>query len=187
MRWLLSMVLLAGCATSTAGVDRHAAAFAPAPAHQPPWALDTVFLRWPRAGQLAASREWERSGADRVVYRSDDAVLRADFVRALGRAVPLDPAAPRRLRATLQLQDTGYFEGLAAETSDVTMTAEILDRDGNVVGSLTLREPASAPLQRSASREQRLAPAFDRLAKRLAEKLAALPPSVEAAATDAQP
>ncbi len=167
MRWLLSVLLIAGCATQ--GADRHARA----PVAQAPWALEAVYLTLPRGGQLAASREWERGGHDRVVTRSDDALLRDGFARDLARAVPLDVAAPRRLRVLLTQQDTAYFEGLAAETSDVTLRAEILDADGRTVDTITLREPASAPLQRSASQLQRLAPAFDRLAKRLANELAA--------------
>ena len=126
-----------------------------------------------RAGQLSASREWERSGPDRVVTRTGDAMLRDDFARDLARALPLDVNSPHRLRATLTLQDTAYFEGLAAETSDVTLTADILDHEGNVTDSIMLRESAAAPLQRSASRQQRLAHAFDRLAQRLARELAA--------------
>jgi hypothetical protein len=47
----------------------------------------------------------------------------------------------------------------------------VLDSDGNLVRTITLREPASAPLQRSASRRQRLQAAFDRLARRLAASL----------------
>jgi hypothetical protein len=91
--------------------------------------------------------------------------------RDLGRVVPLDVAAPVHIRATLTLQDAGYFEGLAAETTDVTLAAELLDPAGNVRRTITLREPASAPLQRSASRRARLEAAFDRLAHRLAAQL----------------
>ncbi|HEY2743288.1 MAG TPA: hypothetical protein VGL86_01640, partial [Polyangia bacterium] len=157
MRWILGLVLVAGCATQ--GVDRHARA----PVAQAPWALEAVYMTLPRGGQLSASREWERGGSDRVVTRSDDAVLRADFARDLARAMPLDAAAPRRLRVILTQQDPGYFEGLAAETSDVTLRAELLDADGHTVDTITLREPASAPLQRSASQLARLQPALDRL------------------------
>lgn len=164
MRWLAAFVfLVSGCA-STAGVDRHARATAP-------YALDAVVLGAPRAGQLEASRLWQRGGANRAVASADDAELRASFTQELDRVLPIDPAAPRRLRATLTLQDTGYFEGLAAETTDVTLTADVLDGDGNVVRTITLREPASAPLQRSTSRRQRLQAAFDRLARRLAAQL----------------
>jgi hypothetical protein len=166
MRWIFALLLVTGCAT--AGVDRHAAA-----PQQHTWALQGVFLTLPRAGQLAESREWERGGHDRVVTRFDDAALRNAFTRDLARDVPLDPAAQHRLRVYLTPQDIAYYEGLAAETSDVTLRAELLDADGNLVETITLREPASAPLQRSASRDQRFAAAFDRLAKRLANKLAA--------------
>jgi hypothetical protein len=167
MKWLLSLVLLVGGCAS-AGVDRHAArAVAP---HEP-YALDAVVLGGPRAGELSASREWQRGGANRAVTVADDAELRAAFAHDLARVLPLESGAPRRLRATLTLQDTGYYEGLAAETTDVTLTADILDPDGNVVRTVTLREAASAPMQRSASRRQRLESAFARLAQRLAAEL----------------
>jgi len=165
MKWLL-VLFLAGCASTGAstgaGVARH---------NPPPYALDAVVFDVTRGGQLSASRMWERSPANRAVHASDDDALLDDFAGELARVVPLDPNAPRRLRATLTLQDTGYFEGLASETSDVTLTAEVLDRDGNVARTITLREPASAPLQRSASRRARLQVAFDRLAERLAARL----------------
>ncbi|HXU72877.1 MAG TPA: hypothetical protein VN947_26340 [Polyangia bacterium] len=175
MRWIL-VLLLAGCASS-AGVDRHAAAARAQAAarEQPPWALDGVFLSRPRAGQLSASREWERGGHDRVVTQSDDAVLRNTFVRDLRAALPIDQRAARRVRVTLTVQDTAYFEGLAAEAGDVTLRADLLDRDGNAFSTEVLRESASAPLQRSASRVQRLDAAFDRLAARLAQRLATYP------------
>lgn len=138
--------------------------------HQP-YALDAVILGPPRAGQLEASREWERYAGDRAIHRGDDDVLRESFARDLNRVLPLDATAPRYVRATITLQDTAYFEGLASEASDVTLTADILDADGNLVRSITMREPASAPLQRSASRRQRLQAALDRLARRLAAQL----------------
>jgi hypothetical protein len=166
MRFIFALLLFTGCATTAPApsVERHA---------QTPWALEAVYMSPVRAGQLSASREWERSGPDRVVTRTGDAILRDDFARDLARAVPLDVNSPHRLRATLTLQDTAYFEGLASEASDVTLTADILDREGNVTDSIVLRESAAAPLQRSASRQQRLAKAFDRLAQRLAHELAA--------------
>ena len=88
--------------------------------------------------------------------------------RARCRSTPL-----RRcdIRATLTLQDTGYFEGLAAETADITLFAELTDVDGNILRTITMRESASAPLQRSASRQQRLQAAMTRLANRLAAQL----------------
>ena len=164
MRWMF-LLLLAGCVTSPS-VSRHEVAA------QQPWALDGVFLSRPRAGQLEASREWERGGHDRAVTQSDDALLRNTFVRDLRHALPLNQRSPRRVRATLTVQDIGYFEGFAAEAGDVTLHADLLDRDGNVFQTIVLREPASAPLQRSASRVQRLDVAFDRLATRLAKLLA---------------
>jgi hypothetical protein len=168
---LLSLVLLvAGCA-SVGGGDRHAPATTAARETHAPYALDAVILGPPRAGQLSASREWQRNPGSRAVRHDDDNELRESFARDLNRVLPLDATAPRHVRATLTLQDTGYYEGLAAETTDVTLTAELLDGDGNLVRTITLREPASAPLQRSASRRQRLQAAFDRLARRLAAQL----------------
>jgi len=165
--WILVVSAIAACATG--GADRHALVVPP---HAPAtWALDGVEIVAPRAGQLSASRLWERSGPNRAVIASDDDALRQSFVEELARELPLDPNAPRRLRATLTLQDTGYYEGLAAETTDVTLTAELLDDAGNVIRTITLREAASAPLQRSASRRLRLRAAFDRLAERLAAAL----------------
>jgi hypothetical protein len=179
MRWLVvvlaSLVAVvpavgAGCASAggaRAGVEGHRQAAAGHAAY----ALDGVIFAGARAGQLSASREWERGGAARAVTRRDDAELRAAFARDLRAAVPLDPSAPLHLRATLTLQDTGYFEGLAAETADVTLAADVLDSDGNLVRTITLRETSSAPLQRSASRKARLQRTFTRLSHRLAAQL----------------
>jgi hypothetical protein len=162
MKWLL-VLLVAGCATTgSSSVVRH---------HPPAYALDSIVVEPPRAGELSASRLWERNAPNRAVQARDDDALRDDFAGELARAVPLDPAAPRRLRATLTFQDTGYYEGLAAETTDVTLTADVLDCNGNPLRTITLREAASAPLQRSASRRARLQAAFDRLAERLAAQL----------------
>lgn len=166
MKWLVCLVVLVGGCASAGGGDRHPRAGA----LRAPYALDAVVLGGPRAGELSASREWQRGG-NPAVRVADDAELRAAFAHDLERALPIDPRAPRHLRATLTLQDTGYYEGLAAETTDVTLSAEILDRDGNLVRTITLREAASAPLQRSASRQKRLQGALDRLAQRLAAQL----------------
>src|SRR5438270_6954560 len=111
MRWLVPVMLLVGGCATTASVDRHANSGAPD-------ALDAVILAGPRAGQLSASREWQRgSSGNRAVAVADNDELRDDFVRDLDRALPIDPAAPRRVRATLTLQATGFYEGLAAETT----------------------------------------------------------------------
>jgi len=160
MKWLL-LFLVAGCAT-TPGVARHTPMS---------YALDSIEMDQPRAGQLSASRLWERTAPNRAIHADDDEALRGAFVGELSRALPLDPGSPRHLRATLTLQDAGYYEGLAAETTNVTLHAEVLDNAGNTVRTITLREPASAPLQRSASRRARLQAAFDRLAERLAAQL----------------
>jgi hypothetical protein len=166
MKWLLAILLAAGCASSGA---RHNVATTEVVG--PPLALEGVYLVGPRAGQLSASREWERYPSNRTVTRDDDEALRATFTRDLERRLPLKATATTRLRATLTLQDTAYYEGLAAETTDVTLTAELIDPNGTVYRTITLREPASAPLQRSESRKTRLNAALDRLAERLAAQL----------------
>ncbi len=166
MKPLLAVVVLAA---ACAGANRHTVASAPGP--QEPVALEPVRLVGPRAGELSASREWQRYSGNRVIERDDDAALRARFTAALERLLPVDTRAPVRLRATLILQDTGYFEGLAAETTDVTLRADLIDARGNVYRTITLREPASAPLQRSVSRKERLEAALDRLAQRLVAQL----------------
>jgi hypothetical protein len=163
MKLLLAFALVAGCATS----GTVAATRTP---HQP-YAVERIVIGGPRAGELSASREWQRAPGGRAIGISEEAELRDTFARDLGRLVPLDVTAPVRIRATLTLQDVGYYEGLAAETTDVTLTAELVDANGNVSRIFTLREPASAPLQRSASRRARLDAAFDRLAHRLAALL----------------
>jgi hypothetical protein len=167
MRWMLLLLCVAGCATD--GTAGQAARRAPTPA---PHTLEQVTLAGVRGGQLSASREWMRAdSASTAVARDDALALRAAFVRELSHGVPLVDAAPRRLRVRLTLQDTGYYEGLAAETTDVALTADVYDPSGAHIRSITLREPASAPLQRSRSRRQRLEDAFSRLADRLAAAL----------------
>jgi hypothetical protein len=163
MKGLLALLFAAACASG--GAARHTTAARAAPSQA--YAFDGVFLEGPRAGQLSASREWQRMNP----MRGDDIALRGAFAHDLSQRVPLDPAAPLRLRTTLTLQDTGYYEGFAAETTDVTLDADIIDPSGAVVRTITLREPASAPLQRSASRRQRLEAAFTRLADRLSAQL----------------
>lgn len=158
------VVVAAGCA------GRHTVVAPPRAAHAP-IALESVDLAGPRIGPLSASREWQRTPSNRVVHEVDDEALRASFTRSLERRLPLDPAAPLHLHATLTLQDTADYEGLAAETTDVTLHADLIAADGAVYRSITLREPASAPLQRSASRKARLEAALDRLAQRLAAQL----------------
>ena len=162
MKRMIALVLLAaGCATG-AGVIGHQGGATT-------YALDAVVLGGIRAGELSASREWQR--ADGGPARDDADQLRAAFVRDLSQRVRIDPAARQRVRATLTLQDTGYFEGLAAETADLTLVADIYDDRGQRIRSITLREAASAPLQRSASRRARLEQALGRLSSRLAAAL----------------
>jgi hypothetical protein len=166
---LLPLMLAAGCAPT--GVTRQPAA---ARVSQQSYALDRVELNGVRAGQLSASREWSRDGnrdSDRGIGRDESADLRATLVRDLSRNVRIDDNAPIRLHTTLTLQAPGYFEGLAAETSDLTLTAELRDTRGALLRTITLRESASAPLQRPESRDYRLEQAIDRLASRLAAEL----------------
>jgi hypothetical protein len=160
-------MLAAGCAPT--GVTRHPAA-ARAHVSQQSYALDAVELNGVRAGQLSASREWSRDG-NHGIGRDESADLRATLVRDLSRNVRIDPNAPIRLHTTLTLQAPGYFEGLAPETSDLTLTAELRDTRGALLRTITLRESASAPLQRPESRDLRLEQALDRLASRLAAEL----------------
>ena len=96
MRFVLATLLFAGCASAGAGADRHATASAAVTAPRQTWALEGVYLAPTRAGQLSASREWERTGGDRVITAGDDAVLRDDFSRDLGRVLT---ARRRRARA----------------------------------------------------------------------------------------
>jgi hypothetical protein len=163
MKLFVAVVLVAGCATGgvTRNRDTHLA-----------YGVESIVVGGnPRAGQLSASRLWERGAPSHAIAAADDAELRDAFARDLDRVLPLDDTAPVRIRATLTLQDIGYFEGLAAEATDVTLAAKLVDVHGNVLRTITLRESASAPLQRSASRKARLESAFDRLAHRLAAQL----------------
>lgn len=168
VRGSVLLLCAAGCVGGGAAT-RSTAERSPPP---PPYVLDQVTLAGVRGGQLSASREWMRAdSANPAVARDDARALRDAFVRALGRDVAFVADGPQRLRVRLTLQDTAYYEGLAAETTDVALTADVYDARGAHVRSITLREPASAPLQRSRSRRQRLEPALARLAHRLAARL----------------
>ncbi|MDB4965353.1 MAG: hypothetical protein JWN44_1042 [Myxococcales bacterium] len=167
--FIVALSIAAGCAPT--GVTRQpAAARAARTATGQSYALDGVEFAGLRAGQLSASREWSRGEGDGP-GRDESDELRATLTRDIYRAVRIDPTAPLRLRTTLTLQAPGYFEGLAAETADVTLDAELYDSHGARLRTITLRESASAPLQRTASRKARLEQAIDRLASRLATEL----------------
>lgn len=133
------------------------------------YVLDGVELQQSHVGEVSASREWQRE--DTPAARDNRTALRSDFVTDLGRRVQLVNHGPQHLRVMLTLKDNGYSEGLAPETVDVVAQADVLDDKGAVVRTVTLHEPASAPLQRSASARDRLSAAFDRLAKKLAADL----------------
>ncbi len=168
MRWWIAL-LVAGCVGAVAGPR----GVAPP---RPAYALDAVEVTRVRAGELDAAREWERIGAGTpVLRREDDEAVRVAFVRSLERTLPLAPDAPARLRVTVTLQDTAYFEGLASEAADLSLTADVYDENGARMRSLVFREPAAAPLQRTASRRQRVDAALSRLAARLAQALSRQP------------
>jgi hypothetical protein len=158
------LMALGGCA----GAGRHTVAAA-GPVNRV--ALDSVEVTGVRGGQLSAAREWSRDQAQGPVAPDDTSALRSSFVRHFAASGAADPDAARHLRVRLTLQDTGYYEGLAAETTDLTLTADVFNADGAHVRTITLREPASAPLQRSSSRRGRLDQAIARLTQRLATEL----------------
>jgi hypothetical protein len=165
MRNLAALALvIAGCASGGAS---HPAAIASTNGY----VLDGIELRGVRIGQESAAREWQRPTENKAVSDTDEARLREQLATDLGRELILRPDAPLHLRIALTLQDTADFEGLAAETADVTMSAAILDDRGVVVRTITLREAANAPLQRTASQRARLDGALARLSHRLAQQL----------------
>ena len=167
MRNIIAVALavgLAGCATAASN-NRPIASAANG------YVLDGIELRGVRLGDESAAREWQRPTENEAVARDSNAQLRDRLAGDLGRELILRPNAPLHLRIALTLQDTADFEGLAAETSDVTMSATIVDDHGVVLRTITLREAASAPLQRSASQRARLDGALDRLSHRLAQQL----------------
>lgn len=152
----LFALLLVGCATN-AGVVRHQARQA--------YVIDSVEILGVRPGVLASARESWRPPP------GDDPALRDRLIAELGRAIPFSTAAPEHLRVRVVLQDAGENEGLAAETADVTLVAEVVDSASAELRTITLREPASAPLQRSRSSRARLEQALSRLVDRLAQQL----------------
>jgi hypothetical protein len=156
MKWLLTLLVAGGCATD--GVARHQATQA--------YVIDDIAIDGVRAGPMTASRE-----SYRLEPGANAAELRDVFTRELGHRIPFSTTAPLHLRVAVILQDTADFEGLAAETSDVTVVADVSDALGVPLRSITLREPASAPLQRSRSARIRLERALSRLADRLASQL----------------
>src|SRR5262245_25287136 len=120
MKWPLALLLAAGCATG--GTDHHAIAMRRVASQ--PYALEPIALDGPRPGQLSSARELWRLDTQRATARSDASALSASFARDLSQKVPLEPDAPLRLRTTLTLQDTAAYEGLAAESTDVTLSAD---------------------------------------------------------------
>ncbi len=157
-------LVIAGCAT---GGTPHSALAGTANSY----VLDGIELNGVRIGQESAAREWQRPTANHVVTRTDDARLRDQLASDLGRELTLEPDAPLHLRVALTPQDTADFEGFAAETADLTLSAAVLDKDGVVLRTITLREAANAPLQRTASQRTRFDGALARLSRRLAQQL----------------
>lgn len=167
MRHLAALALAFAFATAGCATTSHSTRIAAANGY----VLDGIELRGVRLGPESAGREWQRPSTNEAVTRDDDRRLRERLAGDLGRELILRPDAPLHLRIALTLQDTADFEGLAAETSDVTMSAKILDDRGVVLRTITLREAANAPLQRSKSERERLDGALDRLSHRLAQQL----------------
>ena len=170
MRILFALALavagVAGCAARTA--PSHSAAAA-----RNSYVLDRIDMNGVRLGELSASREWQRQGnGNNVLTREDSEALREHLASDLFRDLALQPTAPLHLRVALTLQDTADNQGLAAETTDLTLNATVVDDQGATIRTITLREPANAPLQRSASQRARLNAAIDRLSHRLAAQLA---------------
>jgi hypothetical protein len=172
MRILAALaIFVAGCA-STASGSGSGAANRPVVTARNSYVLDGIELRGVRLGEVSAAREWQRSGdSNDTLARDDGEQLRGQLATDLGRDLALQPTAPLHLRVALTLQDTADFEGFAAETSDVTLNVTIVDEQGAIVRTITLREAANAPLQRSASQRTRLDGALDRLSRRLAAQL----------------
>src|SRR5262245_11811330 len=109
------LTALSGCA----GAGLHTVAAAPGPANRV--ALDSVDVTAIRGGQLSASREWMRDHLQGPVAPADVAFMRTSFARHFAESGAADPNAWRHIRVRLTLQDTGYYEGLAAETTDLTL------------------------------------------------------------------
>lgn len=162
----LAVAGVGGCAArTTAAVPAAATA-------RNSYVLDRIDMNGVRLGELAAAREWQREDdSAHALTRDDSQRLRERLAGDLDRNLTLQASAPLHLRVALTLQDTADNEGLAAETSDLTLNATIVDDQGATIRSIVLREPASAPLQRSASQRGRLDAALDRLSHRLAAQL----------------
>ena len=153
MKWLCAFLLF-GCA-ATGGDVRHQARQA--------YVIDSIELHGVRDGVLASTREsWRPPPAG-------DPELRDRFIGELGRAIPFSTSSPLHLRIAVSFQSAGDYLGLAPEATDVTLVADVLDATGGELRTITLREPASAPLQRSRSARHR----FDRALARLVDRLAA--------------
>jgi hypothetical protein len=136
------------------------------------YVLDAVELYGLPPTELATAREWERADShDRVIARADVAALRAGMIRRLSSDLPLAPRGALHLRVAVTVESPGTFLGLAPETADLAATADVLDERGLLMRSVTVRESANAPLQRSRSRRARLDAALSRLSQKLARQL----------------
>jgi hypothetical protein len=158
---LAALIFTAGCAAAPVA---HSSGRA--------YVLERVELHGLPPTELAQAREgWRADSSERVVARDDGAVLAGKLASDLRRDLRIVDAAPLRLRVHVTLESPGSFQGLAPETADLAATAEIVDTSGTVVRTVSVRETANAPLQRSASRRERLDAALARLSRSLARQL----------------
>jgi hypothetical protein len=161
---LLPALLLTafGCAASTPSTRVQAQ----------PYAIESLEFEGLPPTQLALARETTRADAQqRVLARSDVYDLSSTFATDLRHDLQVADNAPLRLKITVSLHTPGQFEGIAPETTDVSAHVDVLDAQGLVVRTFTVREIANAPLQRSASRRERFEVALSRLSQKVAQHL----------------
>jgi hypothetical protein len=137
-----------------------------------PYAVQSIDVQGLPPTELATSREFTRADSHNVVLARDDTwALRDALARNLDRDLALRPDAAYKLRVTVRVQAPGSFLGLSAETADLSANADVIDANGAVVHTVTVRQSANAPLQRSKSRRDRLEAAVSRLSQKLAAEL----------------
>jgi hypothetical protein len=164
---LLSALLLAAAATTVGCAALH-------PTHTTTntYSIESLELHGLPVTQLAAARESSRADShQRVLARNDVYDLSNTFAANLRHDVRLADQAPYRLRIDISLNTPGQFEGFGPENIDLAANVQILDANGGVVRAMTIREIANAPLQRSASRRERLEAALSRLSQKIARQL----------------
>jgi len=162
---LLSALFLAaaaGCAASTPATRTSAQ----------PYAIESLEFHGLPSTQLAVAREGSRADTQhRLIARGDVYDLSSTFAGDLRHDVQIADKAPLRLRIDVSLATPGQFEGFAPENTDLAANVQVLDASGSVVRSFVVREIANAPLQRSASRRERLEGALSRLSQKIAKQL----------------